>query len=142
VTTLGQDTAGRYFLISIGERCSGFRTRLRCLQRAATLQQGRHQPGPAGLMTGSQTRAIVTVEVFIEKNEVAPVWIFLEHFAAAVDWASAVSIDLKNRTEAPRDRIGYFRQRHRVARTGRALDPEGIPIIFVKLEQCAHNQHI
>ena len=33
----------------------------------------RHKPGPAGLMTGSKSRTVVAVEVFVEQEVVVPV---------------------------------------------------------------------
>src|SRR5271166_1743687 len=40
--------------------------------------QGRHQPGPSGLMTGADTGAVIPVEILVEQQAVAPVGIALE----------------------------------------------------------------
>ena len=44
-----------------------------------------HEPGPAGLVTGAQPSAIVAMKVFKEVDVVAPEWITLELFRAAID---------------------------------------------------------
>ena len=52
---------------------------------AALLEEFGDQGGPAGLMTGANTRTVVTVKVFIEQQQVAPVRILLELLRAAID---------------------------------------------------------
>ena len=50
----------------------------------ALLYQLRHQAGPAGLVAGTDPRAVIAMEIFIEKRVVFPVGIGLEFFGAAV----------------------------------------------------------
>jgi hypothetical protein len=42
-------------------------------------------PGPAGLMAGTQAGPVVAVEVLVEQDEVAPVRVFLELLRAAIE---------------------------------------------------------
>ena len=48
------------------------------LVRAPLVDEGRDQPGPAGLVRGAEARAGVAVEVLVEHEVVAPVRIVLE----------------------------------------------------------------
>ena len=52
--------------------------------RAVLLNQFGDNCRPSGLMAGTDTRAIVAMEIFIEQNKVAPVRIGLKFFRAAV----------------------------------------------------------
>ena len=45
-----------------------------------------NQTSPPGLVTGTKTRSIVTMEVFVEENVIFPVWIFLKLFCSTIDW--------------------------------------------------------
>src|SRR5947207_10892167 len=42
------------------------------VQRAVARDQVRHQPGPPGLMRGSQARAGISVEILVEQDQVMP----------------------------------------------------------------------
>ena len=50
-----------------------------------------HKPGPTGLVTGTQTSAIISVEVFIEQDIVLPVRILLKFLRPAVDRTPALA---------------------------------------------------
>ena len=39
-----------------------------------------NQSGPAGLMTRADPGAVVAVEVFVEQDQITPVWVGLEFF--------------------------------------------------------------
>jgi hypothetical protein len=45
---------------------------------AALFDQLCDETGPAGLMAGANPRTIVAMKAFVEKDEVAPVWIALK----------------------------------------------------------------
>src|SRR5215470_4740005 len=45
--------------------------------------QRRHQPGPAGLVTGADAGAVVAMEIFVEQQVIPPVGIALELLGAA-----------------------------------------------------------
>jgi hypothetical protein len=70
---------------------------------ATLLDQLRNQTRPSRLMTRPDSSAIVTVEVFVEVNEIAPVRIVLEFFEAAVHRARAFCATKENARQAPRD---------------------------------------
>ena len=42
-----------------------------------------NQSGPAGLMTRADPGAVVAMEVFVERDQITPVWVALEFFRAA-----------------------------------------------------------
>src|SRR5689334_20817680 len=50
---------------------------------AEQLDQARDHPRPAGLVTRSETRAVVAVEVLVEEQVVAPVRVALELLGAS-----------------------------------------------------------
>ncbi len=56
------------------------------------LQQIRDQASPACLMAGSNTRAVVTMEVFIEQEQIAPVGIALKFLDPAMDRPTALIV--------------------------------------------------
>src|SRR5271165_2294699 len=49
-----------------------------CIKAPKDFDQGRHQPGPSGLMTGANTGAVVAMKVFVEQQVIPPVRIALE----------------------------------------------------------------
>src|SRR5205085_2318909 len=52
------------------------------------INQIRHQAAPAGLVRGAESCAVFTVEVFVEEQQIAPVWIVLEFASRSVDRAA------------------------------------------------------
>ena len=64
------------------------------------LNQFRHQSGPAGLMARAYARSIVAVEVFVKRNEVAPVGVGLKLFRAAKDRPPPLRVACKDPGEA------------------------------------------
>ncbi len=65
----------------------------------ALFEEFRDETGPAGLMTGADTSAIVAVKIFVKKKQVTPVRIALENFRGTDDRASAASIAQKDMDE-------------------------------------------
>ena len=59
----------------------------------------RDQGGPASLMTGSDTRAVVAIEVFVEEDVVAPLRIVLEEFVFAVEGSPTIRAALEQRDQ-------------------------------------------
>ena len=49
------------------------------------VEQGRDQTGPSRLMAGAEPRAVVTVEVLVKQDQIAPMRIVLELGGAAVN---------------------------------------------------------
>ena len=70
------------------------------------LDQFRHQGGPAGLVAGADAGAVVAVEVFMERDEVAPMGIVLEFFRAAEDRPAAMLVAQKYARQALRNFAG------------------------------------
>src|SRR5262245_2742208 len=90
-----------------------------------TLQnQFRHQPGPSGLMAGASAPAVVAVEVLVEEDQVAPMWIALELFVLAMHRPSSVGIAEERTRQSPSDLVGDFGERHEHARPGWTLHHE------------------
>src|SRR5215471_7911693 len=80
---IGTDNLHRGSVKSFFQHFSGIKHRER-------LDRPRHQPSPAGLMAGADTGAIVTVEIFVEENQITPVRIILELCSVAVHRTPAV----------------------------------------------------
>src|SRR5215472_1177850 len=59
--------------------------------------QRRHQPGPAGLVTGADAGAVVAMEIFVEQQVIPPVGIALELFGAAEHRPPPILIAQKDR---------------------------------------------
>src|SRR5215204_5765113 len=72
-----------------------------CIDRAEVLDQRSDQSGPAGLVDGSESRAVVAVEVLVKQQIVAPVGIGLKRFLTAVDGPAPVRAALPDRREPP-----------------------------------------
>ena len=60
------------------------------------LNQLCHKGGPAGLMAGAYARAVIAVEILVEGNQVAPVWIILKLLGAAEDRPPAILVARKD----------------------------------------------
>ena len=99
------------------------------------LQQLGHQGRPAGLMAGAEALAGVAVEIFVEKNEIAPVGVGGKLGHAAVDRAVSMFVPQENSGEAPRDFGGNFGKREPVAGTRRELDFEIVAEVMMELLQ-------
>src|SRR6266542_1886711 len=56
------------------------------------VEKASDQTGPAGLVAGAEPGAVITVEVFVEKDQIAPVRILLKLACAAVDRPPVISI--------------------------------------------------
>src|SRR5438128_11171625 len=80
----------------------------------ALLQELGHEPGPAGLVAGANAGAVVTVEVLVEEDEVAPVRIGLERVGAAVDRTPAVGPLEEDAGEPSRQLRRHVPERHRL----------------------------
>ena len=72
-------------------------------------------PGPAGLMAGAQAGSVITVEVLVELNVIAPVRVFLELLLAAVHGPMALFVLQKNSAEPARDFFRDFIEIHYAA---------------------------
>ena len=104
-------------------------------------QLGDH-PGPAGLVTGAEPFARVAVEILVELDEVAPVWVGIETFAVAVHRAPTLRVARKEADEPSREFHRHLPQRHLLARTRRAFDLEVLAQIVVVLLQRFDQQEV
>src|SRR5271155_4089547 len=64
--------------------CRGFHQTFRS-QPGEEIQSASDQSGPSCLMAGSQTGAVLTMEVLIEQDVVPPMRIFLEILRSSID---------------------------------------------------------
>ena len=85
------------------------------VQETVHLQELGHQPGPAGLVTGPHTRAIIAMKKFIEQDVVAPVWVILEFIRTALDRATSLIITHKYPCQSSRDLHGHLEEIHVIA---------------------------
>src|SRR5215468_329580 len=93
-------------------------------------------------MTRPQARAIVPMEVFVEQDEIAPVWILLEFPRAAVDGTPAVGATQEDAGEAAREFFRHLVERHLVSRARGALDGEFIAVVTVVRQKRPDDQPV
>src|ERR1700722_5989846 len=91
---------------------------------SALLDQLGDQAGPAGLVTRAEAGAIVCMEIFIEQEQISPVWIALEQFGAAGNGAAAVFATNENVNEAARNFGSHFPKIGFAPRPSREFDFE------------------
>src|SRR5262249_22177596 len=96
--------------------------------------------GPSCLVAGAQSGSVVSVEVLVKQDVVAPVRICLELLRTTVYWPSASLISQENLREPAADLLSYLVQRHVAPRTGRALDPKFVAVVHVVLQQSPNDQ--
>src|SRR5690348_341192 len=77
---------------------------------------------PSGLMAGTKTGAVVTVEILVEQNQIAPVRIVVELARPAVDRSLPVLILEEDRSEAPAEILRDLIQVHSPSRSSGTLD--------------------
>src|SRR5712692_5696691 len=90
------------------------------------------QTGPAGLMASADPGAIVAVEVFVEKDQIAPVRIALKELGAARHGPAAIRIAEKNVNEPPGNFGGYLPEIAFSAGMRGALHFEILAVVVVK----------
>src|SRR5947209_6516387 len=76
------------------------------------LQQICYQPCPTRLVTCTDACPIISVEVFVEQQQIAPVRIALEFFYPTVDGSAALGIPQKNTGQAARKFVRHLLQVH------------------------------
>jgi hypothetical protein len=60
------------------------------------IEYSRYDPSPSSLMAGSEPCAVVPVEIFVEKNVILPMLIFLKLLSSAIDGPPPVGITYEN----------------------------------------------
>src|SRR6516165_3023870 len=78
--------------------------------------QGGHQPGPSGLMTGAETSAVVPMEVLVEQQIIPPVGVVLGLFGTPEHRAPSGFVTQEDPGQPVGDFTGDLEQVHRVAR--------------------------
>src|SRR6266540_7303137 len=96
------------------------------------LNQLRDQAGPAGLMAGTNATAVVTVEVLVEQDQIAPVRIGLESFVRSVHRSASVGAAQEGARQPARDLRCHFGQRHPATRPRRTLHREVVPEVVME----------
>src|SRR5215471_8016604 len=85
-------------------------------RRSALLDQLGHKSGPPSLVACSNSRAVITMKVFMELNEVAPVRIALKFARAAVEWPAPRVISEENPDKPAREIGCYFPEIRQMSR--------------------------
>ena len=106
--------------------------KLLSIASAAVQEQICYQARPAGLMAGTNTCPIIAVEVFIEKDQVAPMGVALEFLHASVDRSTSRLVTQENGGQASGKFCRDLFQVQQVAGTGGKLHFERIPIKVMK----------
>src|SRR5512145_675564 len=87
-----------------------------------------HDPGddsrPSGLVARSETGPVVTVEVLVEQEVVAPVRVLLKLLRPAVDGPPTMAVSQEDAGQPPRDLLGDLVQVHISAGARRTFDGE------------------
>ena len=93
----------------------GLLARFQCplgIKKAVKLNHLGYQPCPAGLMTGTESRAIVAMKVLVKEDVVAPVGICLEFLRATIDSSPAVFVAQTDTGESVGDLLAYLEEVH------------------------------
>src|SRR5262249_13413086 len=101
-----------------------------------------NKPRPAGLMAGSESGSVITVEVLVEEHQVAPVRIILKLGGAAIYWTTTIIPAQEDVSQAARYLFCYLEQIHLTTRTGRTLNDKVVAVVGVVLQQRADDQTI
>src|SRR5262245_60082673 len=127
-----------FYESSLGSECEGL------LGRASRKQMhgSGDDPSPSRLVTGPKPGAVVAVEVLIEQDEIAPVWVLLKLSRTAIDRPSAILIFQKDAGPPPRDLLRHLIQVHLPPRARGTFDGELIAVVGVILQQGADNQGV
>src|SRR5215469_4386524 len=78
------------------------------------LEQIRDQARPACLMACADTCAIVSMEIFIEQDQIAPVWIALKFLDSTMDSTTPLIIAQENPHQAQGYFVSYLFQRQKI----------------------------
>src|SRR6516225_5910897 len=103
-------------------------------------EQRGDQRCPAGLMAGTDARAVVSVEVLIKRNVIPPVRVALEIVVVAPDGTApaARGVAQENVRQPPRQIRGDFAQIAPPPGSGRAFDLQVVAVIEMVFAKCAN----
>src|SRR5215211_397075 len=99
------------------------------------VNQGGDEAGPAGLVRGAEPHAGVAVEVFVEEDEVAPVWVGLKFFVPAVGGAAALCVAREEADEPFGEAARHLVELDRRLAGDGAVDCELVAVGFAQLAQ-------
>src|SRR4051795_10079102 len=99
------------------------------------MHQHRHDSRPARLMARADPGAIVPMEILVEEQMVAPVWVFLKRLLPAEDRSPPIRATTERRDQAVAQLIRDIVQRAKLPRPGRTLDSEFRAVKAVKAPQ-------
>lgn len=101
----------------------------RRIQIAIKMDELGHEPGPAGLMAGAQSRPVVAVEIFVKEDVIAPMGIGLELLCAAVYRTPAALIAQEDPSEPVGDLLAHLEEVHHLSRPCGAFDLEVVAVV-------------
>jgi hypothetical protein len=108
----------------------------------AWLQQLCDQSRPARLMGRAEPTTGIAMEVLVEMNVIAEVWVVLDARSIARQRAAAVRITQKQTADAPSELAGHLMDREMPTGSRRALDEELVAVVMVKLLERFDDQKI
>src|SRR5262245_19718029 len=111
-------------------------------QLAALLEELGDQPRPPRLVARTDARAVVAVEVLVERDQVAPVRVALEEFRSTVDGTTAVGAGQEQSAQASRQLGGDLPEVELPAGARGAGDGEALAEVVVKLLERLDQQEI
>src|SRR5260221_6177046 len=119
---------------------SGLRASSRTV--AAIFKRGGDESGPAGLVTGPQPAAGVPIEVLVEEDVVTPVRVIRVACERAVARPRPALLRNEQGAEPLRELVCHAIEVCELARSGRAFDPERIPVVAVVLSQSLDQEEV
>ncbi len=104
------------------------------IEEAVKLDEFGNQSGPAGLVTSAEPCTVVSMEVFIEEDVVAPEGITLEFFGAAIDGSPTMLVAQEDPSEPVPDLLAHLEEVHELARPRGAFDFEVVAVIQIEVQ--------
>src|SRR6266567_8627154 len=105
------------------------------VEESEELDQLCHHAGPSRLVARAQPRPVVSVEVLVEQEVIAPVGIGLELLGPTVDGPPTALIAKEQAAQPVRDLLGNLEEVHLVARTGRAFNLEAVAVVQIEAQE-------
>src|SRR5262245_43206875 len=99
-------------------------------------------PGPARLVAGTKASPVVAVEVLVEQETVAPVWVLLKLPGAPMDRPLAIRGLQKDAGQPARELLGHLIQGQLPSGACGTFDSEIITIVTVILHQGPDDQNV
>src|SRR3974377_1849677 len=93
-------------------------------------------------MAGPQTRAIVTMKILIEEDEVFTMRVVLKLLGAAIDGTPSFFVAQEDILQAVPDLFCHLEQSLHLSGTRRALHLELIPVELIEVQQPAKDQYV